>query len=79
MLRLGKGNGDQYLSSFYTLGSIDGILDNSFGNGGINTNPQHYTYNSLVIEPGNRKILIAGMKDFDEIVVGACSYQWIYR
>jgi uncharacterized delta-60 repeat protein len=54
---------------FFARLSIDGILDNSFGNGGINTNPQHYTYNSLVIEPGTGKILIGGMKDFDEIVV----------
>ena len=54
---------------FWARFSIDGILDNTFANGGINTNPQHYSYTSLIIEPSSGKILIGGMKDFDEIVV----------
>lgn len=54
---------------FFARLSIDGLLDNTFGNGGINTNQQHYTYNSLTFEPGTGKMLIGGMKDFDEIIV----------
>lgn len=54
---------------FFARFSIDGQPDNTFANNGINTNPQHYTYNSMIMEPGTGKILIGGMKDFDEIVV----------
>ncbi len=54
---------------FFARFTIDGVLDNTFGNGGYNTNPQQYTYNSLIIEPNSGKILIGGMKDVDEIIV----------
>ncbi len=54
---------------FYARMSIDGMPDVTFGNNGINTNQQHFTYNSMIIEPGSGKILIAGMKGTSEIVV----------
>lgn len=54
---------------FFVRLSIDGALDNTYGNGGYNSNPQQYSYTSLCIEPGTGKLLIGGMKDFDEIIV----------
>ncbi len=62
----GTGN-DTY--PFWARFSIDGVPDNTFATNGIGTNPQHYTYNSMKVEPGTGKILIGGMKGTNEIVV----------
>lgn len=40
----------------------DGSLDASFGNGGISSYSNFYTFNQLIPEPNSDKLLIAGMK-----------------
>ena len=48
---------------------LNGKMDSTFGYNGYNYNVQHYSYNSLAIESGTGKILVGGMKDFDELMV----------
>lgn len=54
---------------FFARLHLTGKLDSTFAYNGYNYHPQHYSYNSMAIENGTGKLLIGGMKDFDEIVV----------